>query len=76
MTNFDQTKIGETGMNSTPYLTGPQVQQRFGISEMSLWRWANDDSLQFPKPMKIRGRKFYRLDEIERWEREQMEARA
>lgn len=65
-------------MNATQeiYLSGPQVLQRFGISEMSLWRWEKDEALRFPKPMRIRNRKFFRLADIEAWERQQMEARA
>ena len=51
------------------YLTGPQVDRRYGFSSMSRWRWVNDPELGFPKPMKIRGRLFFRLSELEEWER-------
>ena len=63
-------------MPDSPYFTAPQVMQRFGITEMTLWRWSRDDRLGFPQPMRIRNRKFYSVAEIEAWERQKMEARA
>jgi hypothetical protein len=27
---------------------------------MSLWRWLRDDELKFPKPVRVRGRKYFR----------------
>lgn len=63
-------------MAESPYLTAPQVMQRFGISEMTLWRWSHDEKLGFPQPMRIRNRKFFPISDIEAWERLQMEARA
>jgi hypothetical protein len=36
------------------------------ISAMTLWRWQQDESLGFPKPVaNIRGRNFWNADEIE-----------
>ncbi|MEH2626087.1 putative DNA-binding transcriptional regulator AlpA [Bradyrhizobium sp. AZCC 1719] len=32
---------------------------------MTLWRWLQDDSLGFPKPTKIRQRRYWDADEIE-----------
>ena len=51
------------------FLTGPEVDKRYGRSSQSRWRWGKDAELGFPKPIKIRGRCFYRLREIEEWER-------
>lgn len=51
------------------YLTGPQVLKRYGISEMTLYRWQKDELLAFPKPMIIRRRKFFREEELTAWER-------
>jgi predicted DNA-binding transcriptional regulator AlpA len=36
----------------------PDVLKRYGISAMTLWRWDQDASLGFPKPIRIRGRKY------------------
>lgn len=38
-----------------------------GISAMSEWRWAQDEKLNFPRPIKIRNRNFYREADILEW---------
>jgi len=58
------------------FLTGPQVQQRYGISEMTMWRWEQNPELNFPKPMRVGRRKFYREDELTTWERERVKVSA
>jgi predicted DNA-binding transcriptional regulator AlpA len=51
------------------YLTAAQVRARFGgISDMSLWRWLQDEQLGFPRPLIINRRRFFRLDQIEAFE--------
>ncbi|HZK91571.1 MAG TPA: hypothetical protein VFC56_15610 [Stellaceae bacterium] len=55
--------------NEAVWLTASQVTRRFGISQMSLWRWLHDPRLQFPAPVQIRERNYWRLDEIVEWER-------
>ena len=51
------------------FLTGPKIDARYGISAMTRWRWQRDPKLGFPPPMKINGRKLWRLSELESWER-------
>lgn len=47
-------------------LTAKEVRQRFGnISDMSLWRWIESETLGFPKPTRIMRRRFWDADEIE-----------
>ncbi|WDR05551.1 hypothetical protein PSQ90_14930 [Devosia rhodophyticola] len=42
------------------FLSANQVRQRYGkISDMTLWRWLNDEALGFPKPMVIARRRFW-----------------
>lgn len=56
---------------STKYLTSHQVRARFGgVSSMTLWRWAKDDKMGFPIPMRLNRRKLFNLADIEKWERE------
>lgn len=38
-----------------------------GISDMSLWRWLNDEALAFPRPVYIQKRRFWREAEILEW---------
>lgn len=58
------------------YVTAAQVCGRFSISNMTLWRWVGDEALGFPRPMHIKNRRFWKLDELERWEAQQLAQRA
>jgi predicted DNA-binding transcriptional regulator AlpA len=56
--------------DATRYLTGPQVCARYGITDMSLWRWLNDAEINFPQPtLRIRDRRFWLEAELIAWER-------
>jgi len=46
-----------------------QVAQRYQITLRTVARWDEDAGLGFPKPIWIRGRKYRRVKELERWER-------
>jgi predicted DNA-binding transcriptional regulator AlpA len=50
------------------FLPAAKVRERYGVSDMSLWRWLRDSDLAFPKPIYIRGRRFWRLADLETWE--------
>jgi hypothetical protein len=41
---------------------------------MTLWRWERDQRLRFPKPLVINGRRYWKLRELEAWERDRMAA--
>jgi predicted DNA-binding transcriptional regulator AlpA len=41
------------------------VLQRYGISAMTLWRWDRDPDLNFPKPKRIRKRKYRDEEELD-----------
>ena len=50
---------------SEPLMTANQVREFFGgISEMTLWRWLHDASLNFPRPILIRKRRLWQQSEI------------
>lgn len=55
-------------MNNQTYLPAVAVRARYGVSDMSLWRWLRDDALGFPHPLRINGRRFWKLSELEAWE--------
>jgi predicted DNA-binding transcriptional regulator AlpA len=38
-----------------------------GVSQMCLWRWRNDPAMNFPKPITINHRHYYRRAEILNW---------
>jgi len=54
---------------SNAYLTAPQVRERYNISDMSLHRWLHNADLNFPQPMIVNRRRYFRLDELVSWER-------
>ena len=38
-----------------------------GISDMSLWRWLNNEEMHFPNPLIISRRRYWRETEIFNW---------
>ena len=56
------------------YLPDPRVCQRYGICDMTLWRWDQDQNLNFPKPIKIRGRNYRDMSELDAFDQAQKEA--
>lgn len=56
------------------YMKGPQVCQRYAISDMSLWRWLQDTELAFPQPaLRIRDRRYWLEADLVAWERSHIE---
>lgn len=56
------------------FLTSRQVRGRYGnVSEMWLIRREKDKTSGFPKPIRIRGRKFWKLSDLLKFE-ESLEA--
>jgi predicted DNA-binding transcriptional regulator AlpA len=51
------------------YLTRTKVRERYGISNMTLWRWERDPRLNFPKAIEINGRLYQSQTALEEWER-------
>jgi predicted DNA-binding transcriptional regulator AlpA len=47
------------------------VMTRYGICDRTLDRWLVSERLSFPRPTMINKRRYFRLDEIEKWERAQ-----
>ncbi len=58
-------------------LTSKQVRARVGnVSDMCIWRWMRDDRVQFPKPMQMNRRNYWRLGDLRRWQAERVEQKA
>lgn len=38
-----------------------------GVSDMTLWRWLNDPTLNFPRPIYIGNRRYWREADILEW---------
>jgi predicted DNA-binding transcriptional regulator AlpA len=58
--------------NDKRLIPDAQVCKRYGICAMTLWRWDHDATLNFPKPIYIRKRKYRRVRELDAFD----EARA
>jgi predicted DNA-binding transcriptional regulator AlpA len=56
------------GDNSVVYRNSAHLRARYGVSDMTLWRWQRDEDLGFPQPRWISGRRFWRDDDLARWD--------
>lgn len=55
-------------MMTPRYLSSGQLRDMIGgVSEMTIWRWSTDESISFPRPVRIGRRRFWRADEVEKW---------
>lgn len=49
-----------------PMLNSKQVRETCGnVSDMTLWRWLKD--ADFPKPVKVNHRRYWRAGEVQAW---------
>ena len=48
-------------------LTGSQVRTRYSVCRNTLLNWTNNID-DFPRPIVIRGRNYWRLADLEAWE--------
>ncbi len=56
------------------HLPARDVLRRYGIVDRTLDRWLGNESLDFPQPLIINRRRYFRMAEIEAWERERARA--
>jgi hypothetical protein len=54
---------------ATDLLPDPEVALRYNVSLRTLSRWDEQLELGFPRPVRINGRKYRRLAQLENWER-------
>jgi len=45
-------------MSGKKLLPDPKVCERYDVTPMTIWRWDRDPDLNFPKPIRIRNRKY------------------
>ena len=58
--------------STNAFLTSTQVAARYGsVSQMTIWRWLRDKERNFPQPIYLGRRRFWRLADLEAWEAEQ-----
>jgi len=57
------------GLSAGGFLTAAQVKARYGhCSDMWLWRRMHEPGSTFPRPILIQRRRFWRLNDLIRWE--------
>jgi predicted DNA-binding transcriptional regulator AlpA len=55
-------------------LTSNQARARVGnVSHMCIWRWIRDERVQFPQPIQINRRNYWRLGDLRRWQAERIQ---
>lgn len=55
-------------MTSNNLLTAAAVRDTLGgVSDMTLWRWLNDPEMDFPKPIRIARRRYWRETDVDAW---------
>ena len=59
----------QTRADDELYLPASRVWARYGISSMTLHRWLNSPAMLFPRPHYLGRYRFFRLSELEAWER-------
>jgi hypothetical protein len=56
------------------YLAAKRVQERYDITDRTLDRWLNNPEIDFPRPMVVNGRRYFRETELVAWERKRATA--
>lgn len=51
------------------YLPDARVAQRYGVHITTLFRWDRNRQLSFPKPIRINGRKYRSVEQLDAWDR-------
>ncbi|OXE42989.1 transcriptional regulator [Methylobacterium radiotolerans] len=47
------------------------ARARYGVSDMTIFRWLADPRLGFPQPIRINGRRYWRLADLQAFEARQ-----
>jgi predicted DNA-binding transcriptional regulator AlpA len=57
-------------LNGDVFLPTRKVKKRYGdVSDMWIWRRLNEEESKFPQPVRINGRRFWKLADLEEYER-------
>lgn len=52
------------------FLPARKVWERYGVTSMTLHRWLKDPNNNFPKPTYLGRFRYWRLADLEAWERD------
>ena len=62
--------------SSEDLLPATIARARYGVSDMTIFRWLADPKLGFPQPIRINGRRYWRLADLQAFEARQAEKEA
>ena len=57
-------------MKPNKHLTATQLMARYSVCRRTLGRWVVQQGLNFPSPVEINRRRYWREDDLEVWEEE------
>jgi predicted DNA-binding transcriptional regulator AlpA len=52
------------------FLPARRVRERYGVTDMTLWRWLRDEEKNFPQPIYLGRFRYFRVSDLENWERQ------
>jgi predicted DNA-binding transcriptional regulator AlpA len=62
--------------SSEDLLPATATRSRYGVSDMTIFRWLADPGLGFPQPIRINGRRYWRLADLQAFEARQAKTEA
>lgn len=61
-------------MSPISHLTTAQLTARYKVCRRTIGRWVEQPNLHFPQPLLINGRRYWREDALDAWERSRTRA--
>tara|TARA_E500000305_G_C4029093_1_gene243666 strand:+ start:1659 stop:1847 length:189 start_codon:yes stop_codon:yes gene_type:complete len=49
------------------YMSAKELCTKLDITTQTLWRWNGDPEVNMPKALKIKGKRFYPIAEVQTW---------
>lgn len=63
-----------TGPEIAELVPAPTIAKEFGVARRTIGRWFVDTSLEFPQPVEINRRLYFRRADIEAWKMSRLRA--
>ena len=60
----DTSPVTEQSVTNETFLSARRVMTRYGVSDMWIWRRMNEEGGKFPQPLRINGRRFWRVSDL------------
>jgi predicted DNA-binding transcriptional regulator AlpA len=66
---MEQTAQAETAAADDSFLPARRVWERYGVSEMTIYRWLRKECMGFPRPTYFGRFRYWKMSELVAWER-------